>query len=298
MENLSSLGTVKELLRRHNLHLKKGLGQNFLINPTVAPRMAEESGITEETSVLEIGPGLGVLTVELAKRAKKVVSLEVDRRLEPVLQETLVEYPNTKIVWEDVMEVDLQTLFETEFPKGDVVVCANLPYYITTPIIMRLLEEQLPIRSITVMVQKEAAERLCAPPGVRATGAISVAVWYYSQPKILFPVSRDSFMPPPDVDSAVIRLDVRREPAVCVKDTSLYFKVVKVAFSQRRKTILNTLSSGFSLPKETLSVELETEDISPSIRAERLTLEDFATVTHIIERMCAKDESSENKDET
>lgn len=282
MENLSSVGKVKELLHRHDLYLKKGLGQNFLVNPSVAPRMAEESYIDKNTNVLEIGPGIGVLTVELSKRAKKVVSLEVDQRLKPVLAETLEGYSNTKIVWQDVMETDLHALFDKEFPEGDVVVCANLPYYITTPIIMKLLEEQLPIRSITVMVQKEAAERLCAPPGVRASGAISVAIWYYSIPKVLFQVSRGSFMPPPDVDSTVIELDLREEPPVSLENPEMYFKVVKAAFSQRRKTLLNTLSHYFSLPKDLLRENLESAGISSSLRAEALTIEDFAIVSTVV----------------
>ena len=215
---LSDPSAVKSLLARHGFTFSKSLGQNFLINPSVCPRMAEECGAGPGTGVLEVGPGIGVLTVELAKRAEKVVSIELDKRLLPVLHETLGNHPNAKVVNDDVLKVDLQRLLQEEFAGMDVVVCANLPYYITSPVIMRLLEERLPIRALTVMVQKEAAQRLCAPPGTRACGAVSVAVQYYAEPRVLFQVSRGSFLPPPNVDSTVIRLDVREQPPIYVPD--------------------------------------------------------------------------------
>lgn len=185
---------------------------DFLINPTVCPRMAEEGGAAPGVGVIEIGAGIGVLTAELAQRAEKVLCIEIDSRLLPILDETLGEYNNIKIINEDVLKVDLPALIAQEFPGMEVVVCANLPYYITSPIIMNLLEAHLPIASLTVMVQKEAAARLCAEPGSREVGAVSIAVRYYSDPKILFQVSRGSFLPAPDVDSTVIRLDVRDRP--------------------------------------------------------------------------------------
>ena len=220
---LSDPSAVKSLLARHGFTFSKSLGQNFLINPSVCPRMAEECGAGPGTGVLEVGPGIGVLTVELAKRAEKVVSIELDKRLLPVLHETLGNHPNAKVVNDDVLKVDLQRLLQEEFAGMDVVVCANLPYYITSPVIMRLLEERLPIRALTVMVQKEAAQRLCAPPGTRACGAVSVAVQYYAEPRVLFQVSRGSFLPPPNVDSTVIRLDVREQPPIYVPDERRFF---------------------------------------------------------------------------
>ena len=240
--------------------------------------MAEECGAGPGVGVLEIGPGIGVLTVELAKRAERVVSIELDKRLLPVLAETLSEYPHTKIVNDDVLKVDLQALLREEFPGMEVVVCANLPYYITSPVIMRLLEERLPISALTVMVQKEAAQRLCAQPGTRACGAVSVAVQYYAAPRVLFPVSRGSFLPPPNVDSAVIRLDVREQPPIAVPDEKRFFALVKAAFGQRRKTILNAISAGLSLPKETLSAACEKADVSPSARAEQLDMDQLAAL--------------------
>lgn len=209
MENLSNISVIRDVLTRHGFSFSKGLGQNFLINPTVCPRMAESGNAQPGWGMIEIGAGVGVLTAELARRADKVVCIEIDSRLLPILDETLAEFDNIKIVNEDVLKVDLHKLIGEEFAGMPVAVCANLPYYITSPIIMSLLEARLPIVSLTVMVQKEAAQRLCAAPGSREVGAVSIAVQYYSQPQVLFQVSRGSFMPSPDVDSTVIRLDVR-----------------------------------------------------------------------------------------
>lgn len=229
--------------------------------------------------VIEIGAGIGVLTAELARRADKVVCIEIDSRLLPILAETLGEFQNVTIRNEDVMKADLPAIIAKEFPGMEVVVCANLPYYITSPILMSLLEQQLPIRSITVMVQREAARRICAPPGSRESGAISAAVRYYSEPRILFPVSRGSFLPAPEVDSSVIRLDVLSAPAVQVKSQETFFAVVRGAFSQRRKTILNTLSAALGLTKEELRPLLEAAGVSPGVRAEELTLPQFAAIS-------------------
>lgn len=214
MENLSNIGVIRDLLARHGFRFSKALGQNFLVNPTVCPRMAEQGGAGPGVGVIEIGAGVGVLTAELARRADRVVCVEIDGRLLPVLAETLAGFQNVEIVNADVMKVDLRALIAEKLGGLRVVVCANLPYYITSPIVMGLLEQRLPIESVTVMVQKEAAQRLCALPGTREAGAVSCAVRYYSEPKVLFPVSRGSFLPSPDVDSAVIRLDIRREPPV------------------------------------------------------------------------------------
>lgn len=279
MENLSNISVIRDVLSRHGFSFSKGLGQNFLINPTVCPRMAEMGNAKPGWGIIEIGAGVGVLTAELARRADKVVCIEIDSRLLPVLDETLAEFDNIKIVNEDVLKVDLHKLIEQEFAGMPVAVCANLPYYITSPIIMNLLEAHLPITSLTVMVQKEAAARLCAEPGSREVGAVSIAVRYYSKPKILFQVSRGSFLPAPDVDSTVIRLDVRDHPPVEVGSEEQFFKVVRAAFSQRRKTLPNTLSAGLGIPKAQAIEMLEKAGIPTNLRAEQLTLDQFALLS-------------------
>ena len=279
MENLSNISVIRDVLSRHGFSFSKGLGQNFLINPTVCPRMAEMGNAKPGWGIIEIGAGVGVLAAELARRADKVVCIEIDSRLLPVLDETLAEFDNIKIVNEDVLKVDLHKLIEQEFAGMPVAVCANLPYYITSPIIMNLLEAHLPIASLTVMVQKEAAARLCAEPGSREVGAVSIAVRYYSDPKILFQVSRGSFLPAPDVDSTVIRLDVRDRPPVEVGSEEQFFKVVRAAFSQRRKTLPNTLSAGLGIPKAQAIEMLEKAGIPTNLRAEQLTLDQFALLS-------------------
>ena len=279
MNRLSDIGTIKDILHRHGFKFSKALGQNFLINPTVCPRMAELSGAGEGVGVIEIGPGIGVLTNELCRLAEKVVAVELDKRLLPVLDETLAEYNNVKIINADVLELDLNKLIADEFGDMQVVICANLPYYITSPVIMKLLEDRLPISSITVMVQKEAAQRICAPVGSRESGAVTVSVNYYAEPSLQFYVSAGSFMPAPKVDSAVIRLDIRENPPVSV-DEKKFFAVVKAAFSQRRKVISNSLSSGLSKSKEEIIGALEAAGIEQNARAEKLSLEDFANIAN------------------
>ena len=278
MDGLPNIGTIKEILTRHGFKFSKSMGQNFLINPSVCPKMASMCGAKEGVGVLEIGPGIGVLTNELCKIAHKVVSIELDKRLIPVLAETMAEHKNFKLINCDVMEADLKGIIQQEFKGLDVVVCANLPYYITSPIIMRLLEEKLPIKSITVMVQKEAADRLTAEVGSRNSGAVTVAVNFYSKPKVLFNVSAGSFIPAPKVDSAVIRLDVLKTPSVDVKDSKKFFRVVKAAFGQRRKTLPNALSSGLGLPKAEVNNLLTECNLSLNLRAEQLKLEDFKNI--------------------
>ncbi len=280
MNRLSDIGTIKEILGKHGFTFSKSLGQNFLINPSVCPRMAELSGADKGVGVIEVGPGIGVLTNELCKLADKVVAIELDKRLLPVLDETLAEYDNLKVVNADVLEIDLHKLIEDEFQGMEVVVCANLPYYITSPVIMKLLEEKLPISAITVMVQKEAAQRICAEVGSRESGAVTVSVNYYAQPQMLFSVSAGSFMPAPKVDSAVMRLDVLKTPPVEVKDEKKFFAVIKSAFSQRRKVISNSLSSGLSLSKADVATLLEKSGVSPTARAEKLTLQNFADIAN------------------
>lgn len=279
-DRLSDLSTMREILSRHGFTFSKALGQNFLINPSVCPRMAELCGADAESGVLEIGPGMGVLTRELAKRSKKTVAVELDTRLLPVLAETLADYPNASVVQGDVMKLDLHHLLQKEFPGMQVAVCANLPYYITSPVIMKILEEKLPITALTVMVQKEAADRICAKPGTRACGAVSAAVQYYAEPEILFQVSRGSFMPAPNVDSTVIRLNVRPQPPVELRSEETFFRLVKAAFGQRRKTALNAVSAGLSLPKAQVAEAMERAGIAPNARAEQMTLEMLASFSN------------------
>lgn len=273
--NLTNLSAIREIADKFGFTFSKSLGQNFLINPSVCPRIAEMGGADENTGVIEIGAGFGVLTQELAKRAKKVVAVELDSRLIPVLQYTLADYDNVKVINEDVLKVDLPKLIAEEFLGMDVVVCANLPYYITSPIIMALLEQRLPIKAVTVMVQKEAGDRLCAPMPSRECGAVTAAVRYYSEPKVLFPVSRGSFCPAPNVDSMVIRLDVKENLPLQPEEEKTLFRVVKAAFGQRRKTLPNTLSAGLGISKAEAAEKLAAAGLKPTARAEELSMEQF-----------------------
>ena len=282
MYNLTDISTVKDILGRHGFHFSKSLGQNFIINPSICPRMAEESGIDSESGVIEIGAGIGVLTAELAKRAKKVVCVELDTNLLPILDETLKDFDNIEIINQDILKTDLAALIEEKFGDMPVYVCANLPYYITSPVIMTLLESNLPLKAITVMVQKEAAQRLCADVGSRLAGAVTVAVDYYAHAQKLFDVSAGSFMPAPKVDSSVIRMDIRPEPAIKISDEKLFFKVVTAAFGQRRKTALNSVSSGAGFPKDVVAKAIEECGFEPSVRAETFRMEDFANLSEKI----------------
>lgn len=281
MKRLSDIGTIKEILGRHGFTFSKALGQNFLVNPSVCPRMAECSGAGAGVGVLEIGPGIGVLTNELCRLADKVVAVELDSRLLPVLDETLAEYDNVKIVNGDVLKLDLNKLIKEEFDGLEVVVCANLPYYITSPVIMKLLEDRLPVSSVTVMVQKEAAQRICAPVGSRDCGAVTASVNYYAKPKMLFGVSAGSFMPAPKVDSAVIKLEILKEPPVKV-DEKTFFRVIKAAFGQRRKVIANSLCSGLGMNKAAVTKLLDEAGVPANARAEQLSLDDFAAIANQI----------------
>mgnify|MGYP000113909293 CR=1 FL=1 len=271
--SLSDPGHIKEVLARHGFHFSKALGQNFLINPGVCPRMAAECGAQACKGVIEVGPGIGVLTWELSQVAEKVCAIELDSRLFPVLEETLAGRDNVKLVPGDVMKLDLNQLIRQEFGGGPVCVCANLPYYITSPVILRLLEEGLPLTSITVMVQKEAAQRLCAAPGERECGAVSVAVHYRSQPKLLFQVGRGSFLPPPKVDSAVLRLDLRQEPPVSVADEDWFSGSPgpPLPSGGRRRPIPSPPLWGSPSPR--WSRPWRPAGAPENVRAERLTLE-------------------------
>ena len=280
--NLADINTLKSLLNKEGFSFKKSLGQNFLIDPSVCPNMAE-MGCNPEGGVLEIGPGVGVLTRELSRNAKKVVTIELDERLKKILPKTLGDLDNVEVIFGDAMKLDLKKIIEEHFDGcEDVSICANLPYYITSPIIMMLLESRLPIKSITVMVQKEAAERLCAKVGTRNAGAVTVAVSYYAETEILFDVDRSSFMPPPNVDSAVIKLNILPEAPIKVKDEKNFFKLVKAAFAQRRKTLINTVSNSLNIPKNDLREALQKLGIKETVRGEELTMEQFGTLSDFI----------------
>lgn len=281
---LTDISTIKKVMGENGVTFSKGLGQNFLVNPTICPRMAE--AVRESTDgkigVLEIGAGVGVLTKELLERCEKVVCVELDTRLFPVLDDTLSGYDNLTLINADILKVDLEKVIEEHFKGMEIFVCANLPYYITSPVIMRLLEEKLPFKKIIVMVQKEAGDRLCAKVGTRESGAVTVAVNYYAKARKLFDVSRGSFMPSPNVDSCVIELDLTQKGDYNVLDEKLFFKMIKSAFAQRRKTILNSISSGMGIDKAKLSQAIQNAGLSQTARAEALTMEELTDLSNKI----------------
>ena len=280
--NLADYNTLQKVLKSEGFNTKKSLGQNFLVNPDVCPEMAR-CACDKETGALEIGPGAGVLTRELAAAAKKVVAIELDNRLKSVLAKTLADKDNVEVIFGDAMKIDLVALIKEKFSDCKrVAVCANLPYYITSPIIMMLLEAKLPIDNITVMVQKEAAERLCAEVGSRDSGAVTVAVNYYAKGEILFEVDRYSFMPPPNVDSAVIRLTLRDKPEIELEDEKEFFRFVKGAFAQRRKTLVNTVSSSAGVSKELIREALSSIGLPETARGESLTMQELADISNYI----------------
>lgn len=279
MKNKSIESSTRELIKRHNFRISKKFGQNFLVDESVLKKIIEGSELSKEDCVLEIGPGMGVMTQLLSEKAGKVLAVEIDRNLIPILKVTLFGYSNITLINDDIMQLDLKKTFEEHFGNMPVKVVANLPYYITTPILMKLLEEDLPLSSITIMVQKEVGERLSAEPGSKAYGALTVAVQYYSVPNKLMIVPSEAFVPKPEVESMVIRLDIRETPPVSVKDEKLFFKVVKAAFGQRRKTLLNALSSGdLRVSKEGIKEILDKVGIDENRRGETLSLEEFATI--------------------
>ena len=279
MPELTDLSYVRALCEKYDFALSKGFGQNFIVNPGLPPKIVDASGVDKRYGVLEIGPGIGVLTRELAKRA------EIGRaHVPPLLAETMAGVDNFKLVLQDVLKVDLKALIAQEFPGMPVAVCANLPYYITSPIVMKLLGDRLPIESLTVMVQKEAADRLAAAPGTRASSAISCAVSYYATSKMMFTAAPGSFYPAPKVTSAVVRMEIRPTPAVQVEDEEGYFALVRAAFGQRRKTAANAIASGLGMPKDAVTAAIEAAGFDARIRPEALTLEDFAKIQNALAR--------------
>ena len=281
--NLCDIKTVKNIMQAYGMRPSKELGQNFLTDISVVSGIADECCEGQSKTILEIGPGLGVLTVELAQRYEKVIALEIDERLLPVLGYTLSEFDNTTVINTDVMKTDLATLLAPEFERGGVSVCANLPYYITSPILMMLLESGLPFDYITVMVQKEVAERLCAKPGGKDCGAITLAVAYRGEAELLFNVPADRFLPAPKVDSAVVRIRMHKQKPCIPKNEDMLFSVIRAAFAQRRKTLVNALSSSFTqIPKERLTEMLESLGLRADIRGEKLGIEQFVALSDII----------------
>jgi len=274
---------TRAILEKHGFSFKKSLGQNFLIDTNILRNIVDNAELTEASGAIEVGPGIGALTEQLAKRAKKVVAYEIDQRLLPILSETLEPYPNAKVIHSDVLKANVKEMIEEEFAGiDDVMLVANLPYYVTTPIIMKILEENLPLRGIVVMLQKEVADRISAKPSTKEYGSLSIAIQYYTVPEVVMIVPKTVFVPQPNVDSAVIRLTIRKKPLVAVKSEEFFFRVTRASFAQRRKTILNNLTSQLDNGKEKKEIilaALQAAGIEPSRRGESLSIEEFAALS-------------------
>ena len=280
--DLCNITEIKALLARHGFHFSKAKGQNFLTAAWVPERIADEAGVDETCGVLEVGPGIGPLTKQLCRRAKKVVAVEVDTSLQPLLAETMAGCENLEILFRDILKTDIPALVREEFPGLRPMACANLPYYITTPILAALLESRS-FSSVTVMVQKEVAQRICAPAGKSEYGAFSVFCQYYAEPRLLFDVPPSCFIPQPKVTSAVLTLPVRPAPPCPVADEKLFFRVVRASFAQRRKTLLNALAAGFpELPKAELAELIESCGFAPTVRGEALDIPAFAALSNAL----------------
>ena len=284
MEKLSNPQRTIEVIKKYEFCFQKKFGQNFLIDGHVLDKIIAGAGVTKDDMVLEIGPGIGTMTQYLAEAAGKVVAVEIDRNLLPILQETLADYDNVKVIHADVLSLDLEKLVQEENGGRPIKVVANLPYYITTPIIMALFEQHVPLANVTVMVQKEVAARMKSGPGSKDYGALSLAVQYYAEPYIVANVPCNCFMPRPNVDSAVIRLTRYEEPPVQVKDEKMLFKIIRASFNQRRKTLQNGLnnSSELNFTMDQVAAAIAEAGFSPSVRGEALTLEQFARLTDIL----------------
>lgn len=284
---MPSLGTPSEtiaVLQKYHFNFQKKFGQNFLIDPHVLDRIVEAAEVTKEDCVLEIGPGIGTMTQYLAESAREVVAVEIDKNLIPILQDTLSAYQNVTVINDDIMKVDIAALAQEKNAGKPIKVVANLPYYITTPIIMGLFESHVPLKSVTIMVQKEVADRMRQEPGSKEYGALSLAVQYYAKPEIMANVPPNCFIPRPNVASAVIRLTRYEKPPVEVKDDRYMFALIRASFNQRRKTLANALSNdpGLHLTREQVMQALETLDMNPLIRGEMLSLEQFASLSNIL----------------
>lgn len=281
-KRIATPSRTKEILKKYNFFFKKSLGQNFLVDSNILENMIEKSGITKESGVIEIGPGIGALTEELALSAKKVLAFEIDERLLPILADTLSSYHNVKVVHEDILEARLEERIAEEFADiKDLHIVANLPYYITTPILFTLLEKDLPITSITAMIQKEVAERMAAKPGTKDYGSLTIAIQYYTRPEVIMEVPKRVFMPEPNVISAVIKLTKREKPLVQVEDERHFFTIVRASFAHRRKTLRNNLTGHFKgrLSKGEIDEVLSRVDIDGNRRGESLSIEEFARLS-------------------
>ncbi len=286
MATLGNPQVTIDIIKKYDFVFQKKFGQNFLIDTHVLDKIIDSAQITEEDHIIEIGPGIGTMTQYLCERAGKVTAIEIDKALIPILEDTLKEYDNVKVINNDVLKMDLNAYVNEENAGKPVKVVANLPYYITTPIIMGLLENHVPIKSITIMVQKEVADRMQVGPGTKDYGALSLAVQYYAKPYIVANVPPNCFMPRPKVGSAVICLDVYNQPAVRVNDEKQMFKLIRAAFNQRRKTLVNSISnySELSFSKEDVKAALDAMELSDTIRGEALTLQQFAMLSDILKR--------------
>lgn len=281
-KEIASLQRTKEMLAKHGFSFKKSLGQNFLVDRNILEKIVATANVTKNTGVIEIGPGFGALTEKLAQQARKVVAFEIDERLIPILHETLNNYDNVKIIHSDVLKANINAAIEEHFTrKEDIMVVANLPYYVTTPILMKLLEEKLPIRGIVCMIQKEVAERIAAEPNSKEYGSLSIAVQYYAQVETSFIVPSTVFIPKPNVESAVIKLTRHEHPPIKVSDEPLFFEVIRAAFAQRRKTLVNNLTNNLRLQfsKQQIEAVLIEANIDPKRRGETLSIQEFATLT-------------------
>lgn len=286
MEKLSSPKKTKEIVNKYGFKFSKSLGQNFLIDKNIIYKIIEGADITKDDLIIEIGPGIGTLTQCLAEEAAKVLAIEIDKKLIPILDETLKDYNNVEVINRDVLDTDLKRLVSDKFGNEKVKVVANLPYYVTTPIIMKFLEEEVPVKDIVVMVQKEVADRLKAKPNTKDYGSLSVAVQYYCEPEIVTRVPKTVFIPNPNVESTVIRLKVLDNPQVQVDDRRVFHSVVRASFSKRRKTLLNSLSlSNLGFDKDQIKGCLEACGIDPKRRGESLTIEEFAALSNSISRI-------------
>ncbi len=285
MDRLSSHRATKQIVEKHNFKFSKSLGQNFLIDDNVIDKILDGARLSETDKIIEVGPGIGTLTREMGKTAKNVVAIEIDKTLIPILQETLSDLDNVEVVNEDILKVDVQGLINEKLEGGPVKLVANLPYYITTPIVMKFLEEDIPVTDIVVMVQKEVADRMNAKPSTKDYGALSVAVQYYCDTEIVAKAPRHMFVPQPKVDSIVIGLHVREEKKYEVDNEDIFFKTVKASFGQRRKTLLNSLGGLGFLTKDQIREALLASNIDEKRRGETLSIEEFATLANEINKI-------------
>ena len=285
MDRLSSHKATKEVVQKHNFKFSKSLGQNFLIDTNVIDRILEGARVQEGDYVIEVGPGIGTLTKEMGRTAEKVVAIEIDKTLIPILEETLADFPNIEVINQDILKVNVQELVKEKLNGGPVKLIANLPYYITTPIVMKFLEEDIPVTDIVVMVQKEVADRMNAQPNSKDYGALSVAVQYYCDTEIVAKAPRHMFMPQPNVDSTVIGLHVREERKYNVDNEDIFFKTVKASFGQRRKTLLNSLGGLVFLSKDQIKIALQEANIDEKRRGETLSIEEFASLSNAVNRI-------------